>query len=94
MNDLMLVLLTIAWLSIAGGLLYLVNLIQGSDANVKKALSDHQAWLFDQLYNMAPGKVLKPNETEEESEETPAVVIHTNRDPMNEFKGKKDDWRD
>lgn len=60
---------------------------------LKKDMQEHQDWLFNQLYNMAPGKVLKPNEAEPESEDVPAVVIHTNRDPYNEFKGKRDDWR-
>lgn len=72
-----------------------------SERQTKAMLEYHKAsrasqdqWLFEQLYSMAPGKVLKPDEPIEESEENvPATVIHTSRDPMNEFKGKKDDWR-
>lgn len=59
---------------------------------LKRDLSQHQEWLFDQLYSMAPGKVLKPDEIEPEEVSKPAVVIHPSRDPMNEFNGKKNDW--
>lgn len=60
---------------------------------LKRDLQDHQEWLFHQLYSMAPGKVLKPDEKEEKLESRPAKVIHMNRDPMGEFTGKLDDWR-
>lgn len=55
-------------------------------------LSKHQKWLFDQLYSLAPGKVLEPDEIEEKVLHFPAKIIHPSRDPMNEFNGKKDDW--
>lgn len=55
-------------------------------------LEKHQEWLFDQLYSLAPGKVSKPDELQPTETSRPAVVIHTSRDPMNEFNGKKDDW--
>lgn len=57
-------------------------------------LQKHQEWLFEQLYSMSPGKVLKPDEIAEEVENKPAIVINKNRDPMNEFNGSKDDWRE
>lgn len=61
---------------------------------LKKDLQHHQDWLFEQLYSMSPGKVLKPDEIAEEVENKPAIVINKNRDPMNEFNGSKDDWRE
>lgn len=59
---------------------------------IKKDIRRHQEWLFDQLYSMAPEKVLSPDEEKPEEVSRPAVVVHTSRDPMNEFNGKKDDW--
>lgn len=53
----------------------------------------HQEWLFNQLYNMAPGKVLKPDEIMEETETKPATVFSPTEDPMAEFTGERDDWR-
>lgn len=58
----------------------------------EERFTTHQNWLFNQLYSMAPGKVLLPDEFAPDEEEKPAIVINTNRDPMNEFNGKKDDW--
>lgn len=57
----------------------------------KKEMKELQDWLFNQLYSIAPGKVLRPEEKESEMPRK-AVVIHHSRDPMNEFNGKKDDW--
>lgn len=103
-NDLLLI-ITLVWftLSVMSAAMIYYHLItirearQARDEHIKN-LRELQAWLFDQLYNMAPGKVLKPNETEGDliifRESKPAVVIHTSRDPMNEFKGKRDDWRE
>lgn len=59
---------------------------------LKRDLEKHQEWLFNQLYAMAPGKVLMPEEIEPEEKSLPAVVTHPSRDPMNEFNGKKSDW--
>jgi hypothetical protein len=56
-----------------------------------RSLVEHQQWLFNQLYSMAPGKVLKPDEIEEVKSQ-PAKVINPNKDPMNEFNGKKTDY--
>lgn len=61
---------------------------------LKKDMQSHQDWLFHQLYTMAPGKVLRPDEVETKEEGKKAVVINRNRDPMNEFTGKKDDWHE
>lgn len=52
----------------------------------------HQKWLFDQLYAIAPGKVLLPDEKEAEAENKPATVYIPENDPYAEFKGIKDDW--
>lgn len=57
-------------------------------------LAKLQDWLFNQLYTIAPGKVLRPDEIEPKEESKKAVVINRNRDPMNEFTGKKDDWHE
>ena len=57
-----------------------------------KNLQYHQDWLFNQLYSMSPGKVLKPDEIEEKVESMPATVYNPNKDPMSEFTGKKNDW--
>ena len=51
-----------------------------------------QEWLFKQLYTMAPGKVLRPDEVEEDSHSEPAKVYNPSKDPMGEFQGKKNDW--
>lgn len=66
--------------------------IKESETRLVKVFQLHQDWLFNQLYTMAPGKVLKPDEIEEEVENMPAVVINPNKDPMNEFNGKMNDW--
>lgn len=58
----------------------------------RKDLQAHQDWLFNQLYTMAPGKVLKPDEVEPEESSEPATVYIPAKDPMLEFKGKKSDW--
>jgi hypothetical protein len=49
-------------------------------------------WLFNQLYAMAPGKVLRPDETEEEQAYEPATVYNPNKDPMKLVKGELSDW--
>lgn len=51
-------------------------------------------WLFNQLYNIAPGKVLKPDEEVTESKPVHVKVIHKSRDPMREFDGGIDDFHD
>lgn len=55
-------------------------------------LQRHQEWLFNQLYSLGPGKVLRPDELEEKVVNLPGKVINPNKDPYAEFKGKKDDW--
>ena len=52
----------------------------------------HQEWLFNQLYTMAPGKILRPDEVEEDSHSESAKVYNPNTDPMSEFRGLKNDW--
>ncbi|MGE3608017.1 MAG: hypothetical protein AB7I27_00415 [Bacteriovoracaceae bacterium] len=59
---------------------------------IKKQRYQHENWLFNQLYSMSPGKVLKPDETEEKVTNQPAKVVNPNKDPMNEFNGTKSDW--
>lgn len=59
---------------------------------LRNDLQQHQEWLFNQLYTMAPGKVLKPGEIESTDKSMPAKVINPNKDPYAEFKGKKNDW--
>lgn len=59
---------------------------------LKKDMQNHQDWLFNQLYTIAPGKVLRPDEIEPKEESKKAVVINRNRDPMREFDGGLDDW--
>jgi hypothetical protein len=60
---------------------------------LKHDLRMHQDWLFEQLYSMAPGKVLKPDEEPEESADMPAYVYSPTEDAMAEFTGDRDDWR-
>jgi hypothetical protein len=71
----------------------MLNEMQITRDLAKDLLKSHQDWLFNQLYSMSPGKVLKPDEVEPVSKGKPATVIHTSRDPYNEFNGKMDDWR-
>lgn len=59
---------------------------------IKNQRYQHENWLFNQLYSMSPGKVLKPDETEQKVVNQPAKVINPNKDPMNEFNGTKSDW--
>jgi hypothetical protein len=60
---------------------------------MKHDLKKHQEWLFKQLYTMAPGKVLRPDEEAPYTKESEkAVVINPNRDPMSEFNGLRDDF--
>lgn len=54
----------------------------------------HQDWLFNQLYTMAPGKVLKPDEIEPKTVSKKATIINRGQDPYNEFNGRKDDWHE
>lgn len=50
-------------------------------------------WLFKQLYAMAPGKVLAPDEVEEKGEVVAKAEVYSpTKDPMSEFNGKKNDW--
>jgi hypothetical protein len=60
--------------------------------NQNKRFKKHQEWLFEQLYSIAPGKVLKPDEVEPVDQSKPATVTHPSRDPMNEFNGTMEDW--
>lgn len=60
--------------------------------DTKKYLEKHQEWLFEQLYSMAPGKVLKPDEGEPKEASKPAVVYNPSKDPMREFNGTMNDW--
>jgi hypothetical protein len=53
-----------------------------------------QEWLFEQLYRQTPGKVLKPDEIENSKKIIPAKVYSPSKDPMSEFSGERDDWRD
>lgn len=59
---------------------------------LKHDIQSQSEWLFNQLYSIAPGKVLRPDEVEEDSASKPAKVINPNKDPMNEFSGKKTDY--
>lgn len=77
---------------IIGHFFWLKYKVRKSETRLVKTLQMHQNWLFNQLYTMAPGKVLRPDEEEDKEESAPAKVIHTSRDPMNEFNGKKSDW--
>lgn len=70
----------------------LTRTINGIKADLLSAQKAQNDWLFNQLYSMAPGKVLRPDEVEEKAVSKPAKIIHTSRDPMNEFSGKLDDW--
>lgn len=56
-------------------------------------MEKHQEWLFNQLYAIKPGAVLRPEETEEKIESKPAFVYSPTEDPMSEFTGLKEDWR-
>ena len=49
-------------------------------------------WLFNQLYTMAPGKVLRPDEVEEMPVKQPAKIYNPANDPMREFKDGLNDW--
>jgi len=59
---------------------------------LKCDLDAHQTWLFNQLYSLWPGRILKPDELEPEVKSEKAIVINRARDPMNEFNGQRDDW--
>jgi hypothetical protein len=61
-------------------------------ADVKREIRAHQDWLFEQLYSMAPGKVLKPDEVATEATAKVAYVYSPTKDPMSEFNGMKDDF--
>lgn len=70
--------------------------INGAVAKIRgearKDQEAHEKWLFNQLYSMAPGKVLEPEAREEVVEERPATVYSPDADPMSEFTGIRDDW--
>lgn len=70
----------------------IVRFILNFRLDMTSKLQAHQDWLFNQLYTMAPGKVLKPDEIEPTEENKPATVYNPSKDPMNEFQGKKNDW--
>jgi uncharacterized UBP type Zn finger protein len=61
---------------------------------LKRDLETHQNWLFEQLYAIAPGKVLMPEELAPELKSQPAIITSPKIDPMSEFTGDKDDWHD
>ena len=86
------------WVAIALSTLFIrkemLDELQFTRDMYRDIFQTHQEWLFNQLYSMAPGKVLMPDEIESVTESKPATIIHTSRDPMNEFTGKLDDWRD
>jgi hypothetical protein len=69
-----------------------INELRALRKLLKHDLKTHQDWLFHQLYAMAPGKVLKPDELEPEVKPSPAKVYNPNKDPMREFTGKQNDW--
>ena len=73
---------------------YLFMMIQISEAKeqAREDLQKHQEWLFNQLYSLAPGKVVKPEDLAPEEESRPAEVYNPNKDPMREFKGKMNDF--
>ena len=56
------------------------------------SFKSHEDWLFNQLYTMAPGKVLRPDEVEEMLVKQPAKVYNPSKDPMREFKDGLNDW--
>lgn len=78
--------------SVITAFIFVLKEIHDSRNQMRRDLQNHQYWLFNQLYSMSPGKVLKPDELIEETDSGPAEVIHTSRDPMNEFNGRKNDW--
>lgn len=72
------------------------GIITGAVERIRKGAREdmeaHEAWLFKQLYSMAPGKVLEPDAREEVAQARPATVYSPEKDPMSEFTGGKDDW--
>jgi hypothetical protein len=89
------------WLLIAGvvfstigiaAFALIIQSIEDARDDVKEALARNQEWLFHQLYALAPGKVMKPDEVAPEEKSKPAKIYNPNKDPMREFTGKMDDW--
>jgi hypothetical protein len=70
----------------------IIRSIEDARDEIKKALVSNQEWLFHQLYALAPGKVMKPDEVAPEEKSKPAMIYNPNKDPMREFTGKMDDW--
>ncbi len=61
---------------------------------MEKSIALQSEWLFNQLYSIAPGKVLKPDEIEPESSDVVASVYKPSKDGMSEFTGHKEDWHE
>jgi hypothetical protein len=80
---------------ISGATKLILEEIQAFKRSYREDMREHEMWLFNQLYSMAPGKVLKPDEVDESTDKMKsraAKVYNPNKDPMNEFNGKKTDY--
>lgn len=95
-GSLLLVTAIIIYVGLTGFILDLFKTILGEIRASRKLqredLQMHQEWLFNQLYALGPGKVLRPDEFEPKAEAAPAKVYSPVEDPMSEFTGLKDDW--
>lgn len=60
-------------------------------AHFTEIMARHEKWLFDSLYSIN-NKVLLPDDLEKPVEDIPAKVYSPFKDPLNQFKGQKNDW--